>query len=143
MSSLAEVEPFLINVCAKLARMGQPLNKEQVITLANDVIEGTDVEKRLEEHKKRHAVATSTTTVGKRWCANFTKRHSAVSKRSQTRVADAKRIQYITRDNFETMYDNIYHRMVEAIMGFKDYVKYNLYHLAASFAHSRCCSSLP
>lgn len=41
-SPVASMEPVLLDFCIKLARMGQPLDKEQVVTLANDLIKDTE-----------------------------------------------------------------------------------------------------
>ena len=60
-SPVDELEPVIIDFCVKLARMGSPLGKEQVITLANDLLKGTGVEDPLFAYKKKHTSATNDT----------------------------------------------------------------------------------
>jgi hypothetical protein len=40
-SPLAAIEPMIVEYCLRLAKIGCALNKEQVITLAEDLIHGT------------------------------------------------------------------------------------------------------
>lgn len=115
-SPVEAMEPILVDFCIKLARMGQPLGKEQVLCLANDLIKGTESQERLVEYKKKHTSASSedSGTLGRRWYENFMKRNKKHIKRVATRTADIKRHQYITRENFEIMYESVYKTMVEA-----------------------------
>ncbi len=42
------------------------------------------------------------------------KRHETVLKQHKTKVKDVKRCTWVTEDNFQSMYDNVYEAMVEA-----------------------------
>ena len=46
LSPLMEIEPVIISYCTKLADMGSPLDRTQLLLLANSLIKGTDLEKK-------------------------------------------------------------------------------------------------
>ena len=117
-SPMHEVEPIIVDYCIKLARMGSPLNRDQVELLARDIIAGTPTEQRMLAFKKQRKLAGNT-VIGGRWYYQFMKRHSNTIKAVRTRTSDSKRIQYITRENFQTMYDCVYERMVEGGVAIK------------------------
>ena len=112
-SPMADVEPLIVEFCVQLARMGAPLDRGQVEILAYELVLGTETERKIREYKARHKLGGNT-LIGRRWYSQFMKRHSAVIKRATTRIADGKRLQYITRENFQIMYDCVYKQMVEA-----------------------------
>jgi hypothetical protein len=52
-SLLAEMEPILVEYCMHLARIGQPLTKDQFPGLAISTIEGTSLEEKVNASKKK------------------------------------------------------------------------------------------
>lgn len=113
-SPIAPIEPIIVDFCVKLARMGSPLDRDQVISLTNDLLKNTNELERLKSYKQRHTSSNAVESVGKKWYDNFMQRHDHIIKRVASRNSDVKRKQYITRENFKMMYDCVYERMVDA-----------------------------
>lgn len=128
-SPVAEIEPIIVDFCIKLARMGAGLRKEQVCSLANSLLDGTEIQKRLASFKMKCTTtkATKADKVGARWYENFMRRHREHIKRVSLSTADDKRWTFQTRENFQTMYDNIYQQMEEcgAAVKFQNNVMYD------------------
>ena len=119
MSPLNGMEHVIVDFCVKLARMGAPLDRNQVILLANDLMKGTIYQERLALYKKKHTCADEVDKVGVRWYYNFMRRNGHILKSVVTRTCDSKRWDYIRRENFEIMYDCVYEKMVEAGVAMK------------------------
>ena len=82
-SPMAPMEPATLDFCVRLARMGQPLDKEAVLPLANDLMSGTEAKNHLKEHKECHTSLEGhdAAKVGVKWCENFMSRHRKDIKR--------------------------------------------------------------
>jgi hypothetical protein len=118
-SPLHEVEPLIVDYCIKLARMGSALLRDQVMTLAEDIIEGTIAAKKLVEFKRQrglHKVSYDNNDekaiVGKAWYKNFMQRNKHLIKRKGLKVRDRQRLTYCTYPNFLLMYETVYEDMV-------------------------------
>jgi hypothetical protein len=112
MSPVADIEPLMAEFCIRMARLGEPLSKTLVINLANDLIADTDYKERVKAFKARHKIADG--NLGDRWYQGFMKRNDAILKRHKTKIKDVKRRTWVTEENFQAMYDNVYEAMVEA-----------------------------
>jgi len=110
---IAEIEPMLCDICIRLGKMGQPLTKATVIELANSLISKTEFQEKLEAAKKlRHLDDEG--KLGAAWYRGFLSRHQSLLTTRGTVIKDVKRRTWVTRENFENMYENIYETMVEA-----------------------------
>jgi hypothetical protein len=93
--------------------MGQPLTKATVIELANSHILKTEFQEKLEAAKKlRHLDDEG--KLGASWYRVFLSCHQYLLTTRGTVFKDVKRRTWVTRENFENMYKNIYEAMVEA-----------------------------
>lgn len=70
-SPVQTIEGVVVDFCMKLARMGSLLDKEQVISLTNDLLKGTYELERLKEYKKKHTASATIDSVGIKWYENF------------------------------------------------------------------------
>jgi hypothetical protein len=116
---LEKVEPLIVEYCQRCAQIGYPLTKDQVITLAEDLIDKTeyfDSLKNCKEQKKITVTATIDSSrgwLGDRWYWNFLKRHEDKIRRGQGKIRDVKRFAWCTYQNFENMYNCVYEQMVQ------------------------------
>jgi hypothetical protein len=94
-SLLSEVKPLLLELCIKMAKIGETLTEENVIALATELIEGTEHATQLEEFKKKtNLEATGTdgeTTLGVCWYKNFMARNKGALKQGKCKAKDQKR----------------------------------------------------
>jgi Tc5 transposase DNA-binding domain len=113
-SPLEELEPLIVEWCIRLARIGQPLNKRDVMELSTELIRGTKYAEKLKAFKKKRNIQGKNETVvlGERWYRQFIKRHGHLIKRRRCKVKDAKRHTWCTYEHFEDMYNAVYHEMV-------------------------------
>ena len=113
-SLMASVEPHLIDLICAMAEMRRCLTTSEAIALANDLIIGTETEKRIVEWKKeRNNFNENSPVLGKKWWLLFKKRwsHRLVTKRGQKFALD--RSSALTYKNVKEMYDDVYECMVE------------------------------
>ena len=125
-SPLVAIEPLLVEYCKKLALMGAPLTRDQVISLATDLIKGTDYEKNLLATKKLRQVIQvpviddfeeedkEVTVIGVKWYYGFMRRNCDEVKRAKGYIRDINRFNYCTYSNFELAYNCAYEAMVVA-----------------------------
>jgi hypothetical protein len=117
-SPLESVEPLLVEYCLKLSNIGQPLTKFQLLSLAESLIDGTDLKDNMIKFKQHHKILgpgeLSNSVVGVRWYEGFMKRHGDMLKRAKGRVRDVNRHNWCTYANFSTMYNVVYEAMVES-----------------------------
>jgi hypothetical protein len=93
--------------------MGLPLTKTTVIEFANDLISDTESESRIVKFKEERKLK-NTEKLGDALYHGFLQRYKDVLSRNGSAIKDTKRRTWVTRDNFMSMYENIYERMVEA-----------------------------
>ncbi len=104
---------MLCDICIRLGKMGQPLTKSTIIELANSLIFKTEYQEKLEAAKKlRHLDDEG--SLGTAWYRGFLNRHKSFLTTKGVVIKDVKRRTWVTRENFENMYENIYQIMVEA-----------------------------
>lgn len=114
-SPLLEIEPVLVEYCIRLARIGQPLTKDQLTGLAISMIEGTSIEEKLNAWKKKYShFNDKNELLGDGWYQGFINRNSLTLSRVRARMKDINRVLWCTYSNFEQMYKSVYQRMVEA-----------------------------
>ena len=110
-----EVEPHLVELICAMARIRRCLTTTESIALANDLISGTDLEKKIIEwKKKRMEYIPSSPVLGKKYWLLFKKRwsHKLVTKRGQKFAMD--RSNSLTYANVKQMSVQVYNCMVEA-----------------------------
>jgi hypothetical protein len=93
--------------------MGKPLTKTTVIELANSLVSGTEYESKISDCKNLRKLNQSQ-KLGSAWYKGFLKRYSDDLSRSGSVIKDIKWRTWVTHDNFENMYENVYKTMVEA-----------------------------
>lgn len=131
-SPLIDIEPLIVQYCQRLANMGVPLTREQVIGLADDAIKGNvHYDKMLSFKQNLHLKVPEHeddgSLIGIRWYYGFLERNKDKIRRGKGKVKDIKRHTWCTYAHFEEMYDCIYDRMVHAKVAVKldDYVCYD------------------
>jgi len=110
---IAELEPMLCEICIRLGKMGQPLTKGTVIELANSMILKTEYQEKLQAAKRLRHLGDEG-SLGNAWYRGFLSRHKSLLTTKGIVIKDVKRRTWVTRENFENMYENIYKNMVEA-----------------------------
>jgi hypothetical protein len=122
-SPIETVEPLLVQHCRKLANIGSPLCKDQVISLVASLICNTVHYDSLVEFKKRLRLQIpivdddscgESSFLGRRWYEGFLLRNNDKIMRGKGRVKDIKRHTWCTYENFVDMYDGVYKAMVLA-----------------------------
>ena len=119
-SWLESVEPTIVDYCIRSSRIGQPLDKEDVIVLANELIKGTLIEDECVQRKLRNKLPlldTSGRLVGKKWYRGFMKRWQGLLRRGRAKFRDRKREEWVQYHCFENMYigeRGVYNTMVKA-----------------------------
>ena len=111
-SPLEEIERVVVDACIKLAEIGNALTKYAVISLMEEIIEGTEYEQHLLDYKTKRKITSK--IIGKGWYGGFIKRNASKIKRGRCKVRDQKRLTWCTKENFQCMYDSVYERMVSA-----------------------------
>jgi hypothetical protein len=118
-SPLLEIEPLIVEWCLKMAKIGMALNRENVIDLTSELIQGTEFEKKFKDFKKVRYIDGKRTNgekfqVGKTWYNGFMLRNKEALRRGKCKVRDIKRHTWCTYENFRNMYDCVYLSMVES-----------------------------
>lgn len=122
-SPLNKVKKIVIQYCIRLARIGSALNKDQVISLAEDLVHQTKASTNLVNFKKRRGILrrgilrlyhedTQKVIVAKGWYKRFIERNKDVIIRRRLKVRDRQRLTYCTYPNFLCMYQTVYKDMV-------------------------------
>jgi hypothetical protein len=111
-------EQDICDMCKAMSDIGQPLVREQIITLAEEMIAGTKHEKKLLQYKKKRNIV-SKRVVCRRWYRGFMKKYKTVLKRCRCRHKDVKRLTWCTYEKFFNMYNAVYKHMVEAKVAMK------------------------
>ncbi len=112
-SPIKELEPIICELCIRLGKMGRPLTKTTIIELANDIVLDTEYQSKIVECKELRRL-TKTEKLGDAWYRGFMHRFDDALTRNGSTVKDIKRRTWVTRENFENMYENVYATMVEA-----------------------------
>jgi hypothetical protein len=114
-SPLSELEPLLVDYCIKLSEIGQPLTKAHVMALVASMIDDQELEKKVIAWKKKHcSYKEGQPLVGDGWYRRFVRRNDDKLRRTKALVRDINRQTWVTYDNFESMYECVYDRMVQA-----------------------------
>jgi hypothetical protein len=91
-SPLLEVEPLLVQYCQRLAQMGSPITKDQVITIANSLVQDTIHQQRLLEFKQKRGLKTEKVSLaGVRWYRGFIKRNRSKLKTGMLHIKNLNR----------------------------------------------------
>jgi hypothetical protein len=114
-SPLSELEPLLVDYCIKLSEIGQPLTKTHVMALIASMIDDQELEKKVIAWKKKHSsYKEGQPLVGVGWYRRFVRRNDDKLRRTKALVRDINRQTWVMYDNFESMYECVYDRMVHA-----------------------------
>jgi Tc5 transposase DNA-binding domain len=98
-SPVAEIEPVLVEWCLMLANMGNPLTRETMIKLANEIIDGTVHSHCLSEYKTKRKI-NNETCVGTQWYQGFINQQIDFLKRSTCKIKDQTWLNWRTYQNF-------------------------------------------
>ena len=121
-SPMLGIEPYIVEVLIQLSKLGRPINVATGLQLANSIIAGTEHAARVLAWKHKHnaqfwaAARTAgkepSSLLGKGYWAGFNKRNGHFVRGKRLVKFDAKRAEWCTHDNFQTMYDTVYNEMV-------------------------------
>ncbi len=93
--------------------MGRPLTITPVIELANDLIGETELQENVAAAKKLGRLEQET-TLGTAWYRGFLNCNAALLTTSGTVIKYVKRRTWVSREDFENMYENVYKTVAEA-----------------------------
>ena len=113
-SPMAEVEPILVDLIVKMSTIRRCLTPSQCLSLANDLVAGTDTEKKVIEFKRKlYKKEYESASLGMNYWEGFRKRWESVltSKRGQKFALD--RSSATTFHNIDKMYDEVYQALVD------------------------------
>jgi hypothetical protein len=118
-SPLYAIEPAIVSIILEQARHAETMGKTQVIELARSMSKGTIHAKRYNDHMKVERPQSTkledeVANIGEKWYRGFKKRHAAHLKTSKSKTSDSKRSTYVTKDNFASMYDDVYDALHDA-----------------------------
>jgi hypothetical protein len=113
-SPIHNLEPLIVEYCLRLARIGSPIDKQQLLLLTSSLIEGTDYSTKLITFKEKRGITVDLDNlIGKRWYLNFMRRNKDKVRKGRGKIRDAKRHTWCTHDAFEDMYNSVYTTMAE------------------------------
>jgi hypothetical protein len=118
-SPLYAIEPIIVSIILEQARHAETMGKTQVIELARSMSKGTIHAKQYNDHLKVERppsmkLEDEVANIGEKWYRGFKKRHAAHLKRGKNKTSDSKRSTYVTKDNFQSMYDDVYDTLQDA-----------------------------
>lgn len=118
-SPLYGMESLLVAIILHKDRYGENLKKANIIKLAQSMSKGTEYARRYNAHMKIKRPPSvrpqdEVACVGNKWYRNFSKRHPEHLVSKKLKVTDAKRRSFVTKDNFQSMYDSVYSTLVKA-----------------------------
>ena len=114
---LLPIEPFLVELCFRMGRMGKSLQKPVILQICSELMRNTEHEKKY----RRFIIDKSQKSVvpGNHWYTKFLHRHSEKLSSVSETIMDVNRKTYCVKENFLRMYENIYHQMTEAGVAIK------------------------
>jgi len=112
-SPIHDVEPTICQFCIRLAKMGSPLTKTTIIELANDLLADTEYMDKIRGCKELRKLDRPD-KLSDAWYRGFMSRYSEELTRNGTSIKDSKRNTWVTKENFQNMYENVYQEMVKA-----------------------------
>jgi hypothetical protein len=124
-SPMALIEEHIVALLSQMAKMRQPLNVSEGLSLANSLIKGTKWEEELISFKERrgwkHLTSDSQKKplLGRKWYQGFWKRHGHLLERKKGQKFSKDRTEWSIYHNFAQMYDDVYDAMVEACVAKK------------------------
>jgi hypothetical protein len=119
---MAEVEPYLVQLIIQFSNMRIPISCAQGLELANSLISGTEVEKKLIEWKSNNCYAYKHASVsgdenkklGLGYWRSFLRRNEHLIRTKKAVKFDNKHAEWCTYDNIQEMYDEIYQNLCSA-----------------------------
>ena len=115
-SLMHQVEPQLVTLILAMAEARRCLQASECISLANDLIKGTELEKKIIDRKRKNMewCDEHTPVLGKKYWQLFNRRwkHKLVSRRGQKFAIE--RNNSLTYRNVKKMYDEVYSALVES-----------------------------
>jgi hypothetical protein len=119
-SPMALVEKSIVSLMEQMAKMHQPLNISEGLSLANSLVEGTEWEKAIVDFKTKRGwnpfdeKGEKKAVLGQKWYKNFWKRHSHLLERKKGHKFSKDRAEWSIYHNFVQMYDEVYEAMEHA-----------------------------
>jgi hypothetical protein len=116
-SPLAPMEDTLVEICIQMGKIRQPINCTEALQLANNLIEGTEIQEKLIEFQLSRKICGDDFVPGnvsKGWWIGFLERHDnkIVTKRGEKFAIS--RSDWTTLPNIRQMYDVIYDELEDA-----------------------------
>jgi hypothetical protein len=117
---MAPVEKYIVTLMEQMAKMRQPLNISEGLSLANSLIEGTEWEDVVVEFKRNRGWnpidenGNRKPVLGQKWYKNFWQRHSHLLEKKRGHKFSKDRSEWSVHRNFVQMYNEVYDAMVKA-----------------------------
>jgi hypothetical protein len=117
---MAPVEKYIVSLMQQLAKMGQPLNLLEGLSLANSIVEVTEWEEVVVEFKKKRGWnpvdenGQKKPILGPKWYKNFWKHNSHLLKKKKGHKFSKDRAEWLIHCNFVQMYNEVYNAMERA-----------------------------
>jgi len=105
------IEAYLITIAAWKQDIGEPMDKDEMIDLANSMIMGSKLQAAVEKHHQISQVQP-TRLLGDQWYANYKRRHKEVLNTGKGTRQHSVRREWCTYHNFEDMYQRVYEQLV-------------------------------
>ena len=110
---LLHIEPFLLQISIWKQNIGQPITPSEGIKLANSLIDGKKTQERLKLFQSS-IKAKPTGLVSSKFWRNFVKRNSDVLEVGKGYRVSNNRMEWVTYENVEKMYNLVYEQMVRS-----------------------------
>jgi hypothetical protein len=117
---MAPVEKYIVSLMEQLAKMQQPLNILEGLSLANSLVEGTEWEEVIAEFKKKRGWnpldenGQKKPILGPKWYKNFWRHRSHVLEKKKGHKFSKDRSEWSIYHNFVQMYDEVNDAMEKA-----------------------------
>jgi hypothetical protein len=119
-SPIAAVEDYIVSILQQMAKMRQPLNVSEGLSLANALVEGTEWEEKVTEFKMKRGWkpyghdGKNKPVLGPKWYKGFFKRHAHILEKKKGQKFSKDRSEWSIYRNFVQMYDEVYKAMETA-----------------------------
>lgn len=113
-SVAAAIEPIIATYAKQRQEAGQPMKPSEVLTFANSIIQGSELEKSIKNFFQLRNRSVPENLLGKGWYKGFMNRNKDMLVSAKGGRMHLARREWTTYNNMQTMYELVYEQMVEA-----------------------------
>jgi hypothetical protein len=121
-SPMVSLEVHVVDWILQRASMRQPVTPKMALQLINSMVEGTEVQEKVcewkKKHLKEHKINKDGPTLGQKYWLNLMKRHPQLKSKNALHF-DSLRDDWCTAENIGQIYDQIYEAMVHSNVAIK------------------------